>query len=121
MASIHWNSSVYCCFIAKILYNNITTEYKYVGTIVSSWTRDNNGKNQAHLVEKCANAIYAQKAYMQRSITQLQTCLLAKVCDSKIDHIIWYNVFHIGSLLWNKETPKLETIHLKYLLKSHWK
>ncbi len=40
---------------------SIATEYKYVGTVVSSKTKDIFGKNQDHLAHKSRNAIYAKK------------------------------------------------------------
>jgi hypothetical protein len=91
---------------------DITTEYKYVGTVVSTNTREMFSKNQDHLAEKCRNAVYALKAYSKNAIGQLQPFLATKMFDSQIAPIIQYT-----SEVWfqNKEISEFEKIHLGYL------
>ena len=90
----------------------ITTEYKYVGTIISTKTRDIFSKNQDHLAEKCRNAIYALKAHSKNTIGDLPPILATKMFDSQILPIMQYT-----AEVWfqNKVTPELEKIHLAYL------
>ncbi len=46
----------------------MTTEYKYVGTVVSTRTREMFQKQQDHLADKCRNAVYALKSYSKNAI-----------------------------------------------------
>ena len=90
----------------------ITTEYKYVGAVVSTKTKDMFGKNHDHLAEKSKNAIYALKSYSENAVGQLQPYLAIKMFDSQIAPIMQYT-----TEVWfqNKEIPVLEKIHLNYL------
>ena len=101
---------------AKFIFNSseikIATEYKYVGTVVSTKCREMFRKNQDHLADKCTNAMYALKSYSKNAIGQLQPYLAIKMFDSQIVPIMEYT-----SEVWfqNKEIPELEKIHLHYL------
>ncbi len=46
----------------------ITTEHKYVGSVVSTQTRNSFGRNQDHLAEKCNNAVFVLKAYSKCAV-----------------------------------------------------
>ena len=87
-------------------------EYKYVGSVVSTQTRNMFGKNQDHLAKKCNNAVFALKSYSKHAVGRLQPCLAMKMFDSQIAPIMQYT-----SEVWfqNKECPILEKIHLTYM------
>ncbi len=101
-----------CKFIFNESEIKITTEYKYVGSVVSTQTRNMFGKNQDHLAEKCNNAVFALKAYCKQAVGRLQPSLAMKMFDSQIAPIMQYT-----SEIWfqNKECPILEKINLAYL------
>ncbi len=90
----------------------MTTEYQYVGNVVSTKTRKMFRKNQDHLADKCRNAVYALKSYSKNAIGQLQPYLATKMFNSQIVSIMQYT-----SEIWfqNKDTPELEKIQLSYL------
>ena len=90
----------------------IVTEYKYVGTVISSKSRDIFKQNYSHLAEKTENALYALKSFIKNSVGQLQPSLSFQTFDSQISPIMEY-----ASEIWfdNKEVRDLEKIHLKYM------
>ena len=90
----------------------IATEYKYVGAVVCTKTRDMFGKNQDHLAEKSRNAVYALKSYSKNAVGQLQPYLAMKMFDAQITPIMQY-----AGEIWfrNKEMSELEKIHIGYI------
>ncbi len=56
-----WNKKSHYQFMSNGSEISIANEYKYVGTVVSTKTKDIFGKNQDHLAHKSRNAIYAKK------------------------------------------------------------
>ncbi len=56
---------------AKCMFNDseisIAIEYKYVGTVVSTKTKDIFGKTQDNLAHKSRNAIYALNLYVKNT------------------------------------------------------
>ncbi len=57
----------------------MSTEYKYVGTIISTKTRNIFSKTQINLAKKCRNAIYALKSYSKHAVGHLQPPLAIDV------------------------------------------
>ncbi len=102
--------------VDKFIFNQfeikIATQYKYVGTVVSTKTRNMFSKNQDCLVGKCRNAIYALKSYAENSIGKLHSDMAIRMFDAQIDPIMQY-----ASEIWfqNKEMTELQKIHLSYL------
>ncbi len=68
----------------------ISNEYKCVGTVISTKTKDMFSKHQSHLIEKCRNAVYALKSYIKNVVGQLQPYLAIKMFDSQISPIMEY-------------------------------
>ncbi len=62
----------------------ITTEYKYVSSVVSTQTWNIFGKNQDHLAKKCNNAVFTLKAYSKRAVERLEPSLAMQMFDSQI-------------------------------------
>ncbi len=69
---------------------SIANDYKYVGTVDSTKTKDIFGKNQDHLAHKSRNAIYALNSNVQNTIGQLQPHIAVKMFDSQIVPIMQY-------------------------------
>jgi hypothetical protein len=100
----------------KFLFGNqeidTVTEYKYVGTIFSSATKDPFKLNISHLIEKARNAIFGLNALAHDSIGFLPPDLAMKMFDKQVRPIldyaseIWYN---------GKQNRDIEKVHLGYL------
>ncbi len=75
----------------------ITTEYKYVGSVESTQTRNIFGKNQDHIAEKCNNAVFALKDYSKRAVDRFQPSLTMQMFDSQI--ACTYNAIHVKCLV----------------------
>ena len=93
----------------------IITEYKYLGTIITTATNDMFAKNLDHLTGKVRNALFALDCYIQHSINYLQPSLAMKMFDTQIVPILEYM-----SEIWykNKVLSDMEKIHLKYIKTS---
>ena len=91
---------------------NITKEYKYLGTVISTSSCDIFSKNYNNLAVKARNAIFALNSYIENSVGYLNPCLTFKMFDAQISPVMEY-----ASEIWysGKETPELEKLHLGYL------
>ena len=92
----------------------IVNEYKYLGTIFSSNTKDIFKKNYAHLCGKAENAIFTLNYYVKNNVGHLQPSLSFKTFDTQISPILEYAAY-----IWyqNKQIESIKQIHLKYLKK----
>ena len=90
----------------------VTTEYKYLGTVIATNTHSMFKKNNEHLADKARNALFALNSYVQNSVGYLHPSLAFKMFDVQISPIIEY-----ASEIWynGQVTPELEKIHLGYL------
>ena len=90
----------------------VATEYRYLGTVISTKTHSIFKKNSEHLADKARNALFALNSYIQNSIGYLHPSLAFKMFDVQISPILEY-----ASDIWYQghATPELEKIHLGYL------
>ena len=93
----------------------VITEYKYLGTIITTVTNDMFAKNPDHLTGKVRNALFALDCYIQHSVNYLQTSLALKMFDTQILPIMEYM-----SEIWykNKILSDMEKTHLNYIKTS---
>ncbi len=82
----------------------ITTQYKYVGSVVSTQTRNIFGRNQDHPAEKYNNVFTLLNVYSKRAVGRRQPSVAMQMFDSQIAPIMQYM-----SEVWfqNKECPIL--------------
>ncbi len=93
----------------------IVSDYKYLGTIVTTDHRNIFHKNFENLHLKANKAIFALNMYINDSVGYLQPCLSFKMFDCQILPILDY-----ASDIWFNPTKanELEKIHLKYLKRT---
>lgn len=90
----------------------IVKEYKYVGTIFSSNTKNAFRKNTAHLIEKARKAMFGLNCHIKDSVGYLPPDLSIKMFDKQIKPILDYasEICYMG-----KQDYDLEKVHLCYL------
>ena len=94
---------------------DIISDYKYLGTLVTSEHRNIFHKNFENLELKANKAIFALNMYISNSVGYIQPTLSFKMFDCQIVPIldyasdVWYNPSKI---------KELEKIHLKYIKKT---
>ena len=78
----------------KLKFNNeevsIATEYKYLGVIFSSETKDPLKKTIGQLVTKSQKALFALKSYIKNGVGRLTPALAIKMFDVQISSILGY-------------------------------
>ena len=100
----------------KFMFNReeiqIRTEYKYLGTIISTATSNIFKKNQEHLADKTRNALFALNSHIQNTVGQLHPSLAFKMYDAQISPIMEY----MSEVWYQKKTlDELEKIHLAFI------
>ncbi len=88
------------------------TQYKYVGTVLSSQNQDIFKSNKSYIAQKAQNALFALNSDIKNSVNQLLPLAAINMFDVQIRpileyaHDIWYN---------GKVTEEHEQSHLAYM------